>query len=107
VHDSPWLFNDFIDHNLLGEGLLYWSHLDLLFHFSVLDFVDHGLELWLLLVGVLVLDGLWLIRYCFNLGGASAVGLALASTGSRGDGRSSTGSLREGLVTVASSAEEW
>jgi len=95
VHDSPWLFNDFIDHNLLGEGLLYWSHLDLLFHFSVLDFVDHGLELWLLLVGVLVLDVLRFVGNWHNLlRSTGAVGLARAGTASSGTG------LVEDLVEV-------
>lgn len=82
VHDSSWLLNDLVFHNLLGVDLLNGSHLDLLFHFGVLDLVDNSLELRLLLVGVLVLDGLRLIGYWHNLllGRTGAVGLSRTAT---------------------------
>ena len=76
MHDSPWLLNFLVNHNSLGEGLLDWSHLDLLLHFGVFNLLDDGLESGLLLVGVLVLDGLGLLGNVFC--GASTVGLALA-----------------------------
>ena len=80
MHDCPLLLNLLVDHDCLGEGLLNRAHLDLLLHVGVFNFCQDGLELGLLLVGVLVSDGLRLFwNLCSNLLCASAVSLASAS----------------------------
>jgi len=99
VHDSTDFLNSLVLHNRLGVDHFDWAHLDLLFHFGVLDLVDNGLELRLLFVGVLVLDGLRFVGDCHNLlGRTGAVSLSRTATAA---GRSSAGALLiEDLVEV-------
>lgn len=82
VHNGPGLFDNLVDHDSLGEDLLDRAHLDFGLHVSVFHFSKHSLELGLLLVCVLVLNGLGLIGDFFFLWCTTAIGLSLAATGS-------------------------
>ena len=81
VHHCPGLFNYLVDHDCLGEGLLDGAHLDFSLKFSVFHFAKHSLELRLLLVGVLVLNGLGLVRDVFLCRGSGAWCLSFLSAG--------------------------
>ena len=95
VHDNSGLLNLLIDHDGSGESLFDGSHLDLLLELLVFNLSDNGLELGLLFICVLVLNGEGLL-FNFNLWCASAVLLSrtAASLGS------------DGLVASAGGREE-
>jgi len=78
VHDNSGLLNLLIDHDGSGESLFDGSHLDLLLELLVFNLSDNGLELGLLFICVLVLNGEGLL-FNFNLFGAGAVLLSLAA----------------------------
>ena len=81
VHHCSGLFNDLVDHDCLGESFLDRAHLDFRLHISVFHFGEHSLELGLLLVGVLVLNGLGLIWDCFLYLGLCAWCLSFVTAG--------------------------
>ena len=90
VHDNSGLFNCFVDHDGLGENFFNRAHLNLLLELLVFNFGQHSLELRLLFVCVLVLNG---ERLLFNFWRTSAVLLSataasvwLGDTGNGGTG---------------------
>lgn len=76
VHDDSWLFDCFVDHDSLGENFFNRAHLNLLLELLVFNFGQHSLELRLLFVGVLMLNG---ERLLFNFRFASTVRLPCAA----------------------------
>ena len=98
VHNDSGLFDLLVNHDGLGEVLFDGAHLDLLLELLVFDLSHNGLELGLLFVCVLVLDG---EGFLFRLGCAFALRLSLASaSGRRGGGGAGTS------VAVAGGTEE-
>jgi hypothetical protein len=95
VHDNSGLLDLLIDHDGPGECLFDGAHLDLLLELLVFNLSYNGLELRLLFICVLVLDGEWLL-FNFRLRRTSAV-LLSRTAASLGD---------HGSVAVAAGAEE-
>jgi hypothetical protein len=78
VHDDSGLLDLLIDHDGPGECLFDGAHLDLLLELLVFNLSYNGLELRLLFICVLVLDGEWLL-FNFRLLRTTAVCLSLAA----------------------------
>jgi hypothetical protein len=95
VHDNSGLLNLLIDHDGSGECLFDGAHLDLLLELLVFNLSHNGLELRLLFICVLVLNG---ERHLFNFRLWIASAVLLSRTAAR---------LRvNGLIAVAGGTEE-
>ena len=96
VHDNSGLLNLLIDHDGSGECLFDGAHLDLLLELLVFNLSHNGLELRLLFICVLVLNGERLL-FNFRLWIASAVLLSRTAARLR---------VINGLIAGAGGTEE-